>query len=245
MKRLREKVAASLAEKDEEDNIRKMYSSQEVWREVVDKFFRRIEIVYLLEFALDGSLTFSRKIFPGDNNTFNYGTLNISFGNNSIVLRPVFAPETLIFGYIDVRSYPFNGRESIILCSLDRGWLLPKKESGLRLVLSRLLPMKFVPIEEELFHEMLADLVEDHQPFLIYDQKRFLGKISILLDELISEERQERIGHFFVSSPIRTSINHAKAKAISLISSTNHTHILFRKDPIKMLSGKRHIENEK
>ncbi len=215
-----------------------MYSSQELWREIVDKFFRRIEIVYLLEFALDGSLTFSRTPFSGDNNTSQYGTLNITFGKTSIVLRPVFAPEKSIFGYISVRSYPDNGRENIILCSLDRGWLLPKKESGLRLVLSRLLPIKFVPIEEGLFHEMLADLIQDHQPFLIYDQKRFLGKISTMLDELISEERQERIGYFLVSSPIKTSINHAKTKAISLVSSTKDSNILSKKESIKMISRK-------
>ena len=217
MRRLHEMVAASIAEANEQERTQKMRSSHETWEQIVDRLFQKIEIVYLLEFALDGTMTFFRGSSVSDETHYGHQRLTISFGKRNVVLNPVMAPERDVFGFITVRNYPDNGRESFIICSLSEGWMVPKKETNMRRALSHFLPVKYVPITVDDFHEMLADLVQDHQPIFTFDGEVVYEKLSSILDQLISEERQSNALRLLSSNVVKDSFTYLKDRSNDII----------------------------
>lgn len=217
MGRLHDMVAASVAEANEQERTQKMHSSRETWEQIVDRLFQKIEIVYLLDFALNGTMTFFRGSSADDEQSSRNQRLTISFGKRNVILRPVLAPGGDTFGFVTVRNYPDDGRESLIICSLSEGWTIPKNETSLRKALSHFLPIKYVPITIEGFHEMLAGLVQDHEPIFTFDGEVFYERFSSMLDNLISEERQKNVLQIFSPSTIKDSFSYLRLSSNNLL----------------------------
>lgn len=237
MRRLHDMVAASIAEANEQERTQKMRSSHETWEQIVDRLFQKIEIVYLLEFALNGSMTFFRGSSAEDSQSSRNQRLTISFGKKTVTLSPILAPEGDIFGFITVRNYPDDGREKLIVCSLSEGWTIPKREVNLRRALSHLLPTKYVPITIEGFHEMLADLVQAHQPIFTFDGEVVFEKLSSALDQLISEERQTNALQRLSSTSVKHSLSYLRMSSSSIFEKGKGRLSIANVGPTKLLSA--------
>lgn len=205
---------------EEQERLRKLYGSKDKWREAVEVFFRHIENRYLSELVSEGLLEISRKevvssIYSG----VGAQEMNIRFGAIQIRLLPVFSPTKTSLGYINVHCASGRDLQDFFLCDLTEGWLAPARETGLRGLLRSYLPENLVPLNEQLFNDILCDAIELSEPIFTYDREKVLQRLSHLLDDLLDPSRKVAISQFITRVKALPAINSAKKLAGAAIRS--------------------------
>ncbi|WP_129217661.1 hypothetical protein [Lichenibacterium ramalinae] len=201
----------SILEAEEEERLRELFGSREKWHEAVELFFRHVEQRYLSDMLAEGLITTSRTGISGPNAAaFDEPGLLILFGNVSIKLLPIFSPTPDSLGLIDVRASSGVDKDQYIVCDLTRGWLAPARETGLRWMLSRYLPEKLVPLDEDLFVDILCDAIEAREPIFTYDRDRVMQRLSLVLDDLLDPARTDSLSRLVNRGRLLPAMDAAK-----------------------------------
>ena len=233
--RLKRNVIRSVLEAEEKERLRKLYGSKDKWIKAVELFFKYVETRYLDSLINEGLVSVSRAKLASEDarriDTFNF---SIRFGHVFLKLTPVFAPTTDSLGYMSIRSSIRQDAEDYIVCDLTKGWLAPVREAGIRRLLSGYLPEKLAPLSQELFSDLLCDLIEVHEPIITYDRDKVFQRFSHLLDDILDPARKHAVSEFLSKVKSLPSLNSIKKLAeavqrpgpLSFPPSTTHQNSL-------------------
>ena len=233
--RLKRNVIRSVLEAEEKERLRKLYGSKDKWIEAVELFFKYVETRYLDSLINEGLVSVSRaKLASEDARRIDTSNFSIRFGHVVLKLTPVFATTTDSLGYISVKSSIRQDAEDYIVCDLTKGWLAPVREAGIRRLLSGYLPEKLAPLSQELFSDILCDLIEVHEPIVTYDRDKVLQRFSHLLDDILDPAKKHAISEFLSKVKLLPSLNSIKKLAeaaqrsgpLSFPPSTTHQNSL-------------------
>ena len=223
--RLRENVIKSIMEHDEEERLRILSGYRDRWTEIVHAFYATVEDHYLSELVREGIVTTSRRrLYEVKTSTSPAGSqvLVISFGNTAIRLTPHFSPNATIIGYINVRVHPDSGREQHVVCHLKKGWLAPARETGLRSMLVDYLPENLLPIDEGLFQDLLADLIEADEPVFNIDRDGMTRRLSLILDRIVNASRDGAVTRFLSDLSVGSTVRTIKQVSAGALGRTRH-----------------------